>query len=66
MASLISVSFAVANAFGVGNFVNKFGVTLLMRSSVHCADKMTAMSSSNGFLWVRNVPVLGYSSLSLL
>ena len=60
MASLISESFAVAKACGVGNFLKSDGDTLFILSSVHCAERITAINNSNVFLCVKNVPVLGY------
>ena len=35
-------------SLGVCAAANRFGVTLFTRSSVHCADRITATSASNG------------------
>src|SRR5262245_14973414 len=40
--------FAAAYARAIGYFLNKAGVTMFTRTSVHCADKIVAISSSNG------------------
>ena len=40
---------ASASDLGFGNLLNRSGVTLFTRSSVHCADKIVATNNSNGF-----------------
>ena len=60
MAFFISDRGALPRAWGVGNFLKRLGVTLFTRSSVHCADKMTAINNSKAFLWVINVQVSCY------
>src|SRR5689334_1364965 len=44
---------ALAIASIVEYFLKRPGVTLLTRSSVHCADKIVATSNCHGFLWMR-------------
>ena len=41
---------------------NNSGVTLLTRSSVHCADKRTAIRRVNSFEWSKGIGVSGYKA----
>ena len=62
IASSTSLWSAPAKASGVGKRSNSGGVTRLTRSSVHCAERIVATSSSHG---VRNVSehlASGYST----
>jgi len=45
--------------------LNSGGVTMLTRTSVHCADRMVAMSSSYGFACMSAHFGSGNTSLSL-
>src|ERR1700728_1830782 len=61
-----SGSFALAIAAGVGKRLNKSGVTIFTRTSVHCADRIVATRSSQGERWCRAHSALGYASSSPL
>ena len=47
----IAGSGAAAKAAGSGYFLNSSGVTMFTRSSVHCAERIVATSSSKGDSW---------------
>src|SRR5689334_6013184 len=55
---------AAARSAGVGYFANSVGVTMLTRSSVHCADRIVAQSNSNALVWLSAQCASGYSSAS--
>jgi len=50
--SSTSAGSAPARSAGVGYFANSVGVTMLTRSSVHCAERIVAQRSSYALLWV--------------
>src|SRR5438876_8329106 len=52
---------AVAKAFAFGKRANKPGVTWFTRASVHCAERMVATRSCNGFSCWRAQRASGYS-----
>src|SRR5262245_62876007 len=52
---------AAANAAAVGYFLNKAGVTMFTRTSVHCAERIVAIRSSSGLLKPRAHRASGYS-----
>src|SRR5262245_46057560 len=54
----------VTSAAGVEYFLNSSVVTILTRSSVHWADRIVAISNSNGVSWTRAQVASGYSCLS--
>ena len=43
----------------VGKSLNNFGVTWLIRLSVHCADNITATINSNGLVYCNSVSATG-------
>src|SRR3954468_22311265 len=55
-----------ASAAGVEYFLNRSCVTMFTRSSVHCAERIVAISSSNGVSCTRAQVASGYSRLSRL
>ena len=50
MSSSNSSGWSEAKASGVGYFWKSTGVTMLTRTSVHCAERMVATSSSQALL----------------
>src|SRR5580704_4278908 len=51
---------AAAITLGVGNALNKAGVTKFTRTSVHCADRIVATVNSHAFLWLSAQTTPGY------
>ena len=47
------------SALGVGYFLKRLGVTMFTRTSVHCAERITAISSSNGLPYSSAVSACG-------
>src|ERR1700755_1105364 len=64
MISISSGNSAFAIAAGVGKRRNNSGVTMLTRTSVHCAERIVATSSSHGVRCVNAQTAFGYASSS--